>query len=92
MDTAAGNYSFDNKMTLSKDSDRKYRIEWNTGLIFPQLGENDKVRIETQAAKRGTIYDRNQIALAKEGSVIQIGIVPGKLGDNRDSNVQSVQH
>ncbi len=90
MDTAAGNYSFDNKMTLSKDSDRKYRIEWNTGLIFPQLGENDKVRIETQAAKRGTIYDRNQIALAKEGSVIQIGIVPGKLGDNRDSNVAQI--
>lgn len=90
MDTAAGNYSFSNQMTLVKNSDREYRIEWNSGLIFPQLGEDDKVRIETSKAKRGTIYDRNQIALAKEGPVISIGIVPGKLGDNRDGNIAQI--
>lgn len=91
MDTAAGSYSFSNEMKLVKNSDREYRVEWNTGLIFPQLGEDDKVRIETSTAKRGTIYDRNQMALATEGTVIQIGIVPGKLGENRDGNIAQIE-
>lgn len=90
MDTAAGSYSFSNEMKLVKNSDREYRIEWNSGIIFPQLGEDDKVRIATSTAKRGTIYDRNQMALATEGTVIQIGIVPGKLGDNRDGNIAQI--
>lgn len=89
MDTAAGSYSFSNEMVLVKNK-KGYRVEWSPSLIFPNLGDDDKVRIETSKAKRGTIYDRNKIALATEGNVIQIGIVPGKLGDNRDSNIAQI--
>lgn len=85
MNTLAGEISFFNTMTFTRQEDRKYYINWNSTLIFPDLTENDKVRVETVQGSRGRILDRNNVVLAEEGTIKQVGFVPGKIQNKTDS-------
>ena len=89
MVTSAGNIRFDNEVYLVKEN-KEYKIEWSSKLIFPQLEEDYKVRVETISGKRGSILDRNQNPLAYDGIISQVGIVPGKLGDNQEENISRI--
>lgn len=90
MDTEAGNIDFTNTVRLTKDKEKGYLINWSSTLIFPQLNSTDKVRIKTISAQRGTILDKNGTMLAGEGEVSSVGIVPGKLGENRDADIEKI--
>ena len=90
METSAGNIDFDNSVSLVLNEEKHYQIEWSHSLIFPQLGSTDKVRVKTIKAERGEIYDKNGVLLAGEGTISSIGIVPGKLGENRDEAIQQI--
>ena len=89
MITSAGTIRFDNEVYFVKE-DKEYKLEWSSSLIFPQLKEDYRVRVETLSSKRGSIFDRNGNALAYDGIVAQVGIVPGKLGDNREENIRRI--
>lgn len=65
MFTAAGKVEFDNIVTIEGDN----RIKWSSNFIFPQLEDNQKVRISTIKAKRGDILDRNNKKLATDGII-----------------------
>lgn len=56
------------------------KINWKPDLIFPNMTGQDKVRMTSQLPKRGAIKDRNGIDLATNKEVIQLGIVPERLG------------
>lgn len=84
MDTLAGELSFDTVAIFTKDEEGFYKMSWDSQDILPGLCEGDKVRVKTIAAKRGNIYDRNQTALAREGTASSVGLVPGKLAENPD--------
>lgn len=90
METAAGSVDFDNQMTLVKNKDKEYRIEWDSTLIFPALKDEYKVRVETRTARRGNIYDRKGAALATQGNVSEVGLVPGKMGSDREADIQRI--
>lgn len=87
--TAAGEVSFSNSMNLIKEN-RKYKIVWNSKLIFPELEEDYKVKITTLKAIRGAIYDRNERVIAYDGKISEVGIVPGKLGEDKDVNIEKI--
>ncbi len=89
MYTSAGEVEFNNNAILEKQ-EKEYKISWSSKLIFPELGDNDKVRVEAIKAKRGEIIDRNGIPLAKEGKIASVGIVPGKLGENKEENLKKI--
>lgn len=89
MVTSAGNLSFDNQVILKKE-DKQYKIDWSSSLIFPELQKDYKVRVETLSGKRGSILDRNGNKLAYDGTISQVGIVPGKLGENKEENIQKI--
>ena len=89
MYTSVGLVEFDNKANVVKE-EKELKIKWSSSLIFPQLGESDKVRVSTIKAKRGSILDRNDIPLAKDGKIASVGIVPGKLGADREANIQKI--
>ncbi len=90
MNAAGGEISFDNTVTLNKESDDKYKISWNSHLIFPELDETDKVKVSTAKANRGKILDRNGKELAVNGKASSIGIVRGKLGENKEADIQKI--
>lgn len=81
METSADEISFDNAVTLQKE-DGEYKIDWDSTVIFSNLQDSYKVQIQTESAQRGTIYDRNGVILAGNGTVLEVGLVPGKMGDD----------
>ena len=86
MQTLAGELSFDNMVAIfNKDEEGSYKMEWDSQDIFPTLQNSDTVRVVTTAAKRGNIYDRNQVELAREGVASSVGLVPGKLPEDREA-------
>ena len=89
MYTSAGEVQFDNIANIVKE-DKEYKLQWSSRIIFPSLGETDKVRVEKIESKRGSILDRNNNPLAEDGKISSVGIVPGKLGDNKDENINKI--
>lgn len=89
MYTSAGEINFSNNVRIVKEN-KEYKIDWSSKLIFPELGENDKIKVSTIKSKRGSILDRNGNVLAKEGKIAQVGIVPGKLGENKQESISNI--
>lgn len=89
MNTSAGEISFTNEASVIKE-DKKYKINWKNSLIYPYLNENDKIRVKTLKSERGNIYDRNNILLAGKGNISSIGLVPGKMSENKEADIQKL--
>ena len=89
MSTSAGNISFENIVNLIVE-DKEYKIDWSSAIIFPELRNTDKVRVSTIESTRGEILDRNGDKLAENGSISSIGIVPGKLSENKEQDIQKI--
>lgn len=90
MDTVAGSLNFKNIATLTK-KDGKYYINWSSNLIYPNLNNQDKIKVNVHQAKRGKIYDRNNNEIASEGVVSSVGVVRGKLNsDTKESDIKSI--
>lgn len=89
MDTAAGPVAVQGAMQLvrSKETKRQWKIEWKPSLLFPSMDEGDKVNVRTLKAERGDLYDRFGRELAMNGSIEEVGIVPGKLGPAGDETI-----
>lgn len=90
MNTSGGEISFENTITLSKDSEKQYKIDWRSNLIFPDLNDTDKVRVTTDEAIRGVITDRNGVEIAANGEASSVGIVPGKLSENQEQDLEKI--
>ena len=58
MDTSAGSIEFNNVATVKKQ-DGEFKIYWNDSYIFPNL-------VSTVESARGSILDRNGVALAED--------------------------
>lgn len=93
MDTLAGELSYDHQFTLVQetiDDDERWAIQWEPSLIFPEMEQGDKVRVETWPAKRGEIVDRNGEGLAVNGKALNIGIVPERLPEDERSSFEQM--
>ncbi len=90
MDTMSGHVDFTNTVTLELNEEKEYKIDWTSNLIFPKLNTENKVRVKTIEAKRGSILDRNGEYLATNGVASKIGLVPGKMSDNREEDIAKI--
>ncbi|MFS0782953.1 penicillin-binding transpeptidase domain-containing protein [Bacillus sp. 1P06AnD] len=74
---------------VKEDSDMgaQWKVEWSPGLILPDMEYGDKAYAETWEPVRGEILDRNGIPMAKNGEVYEMGIVPGRLGENKEEQL-----
>ncbi len=79
MDTLAGEISFSGEAFFIEDESGRYLLDWSSRLIFPNLTESDRVRVNTFKAERGSIFDRNGELLAGKGIASSVGFVPGKM-------------
>ncbi len=90
MGVSGGEVSFENNVTLNKNKQNEYKISWSSNLIFPELNDTDKVKVNTVEATRGTITDRNGEELATNGKASSIGIVPQKLQEPREGSIKKI--
>ncbi len=89
-DTAAGRINFENQAEFAEGKDC-WKLIWRDSLIFPELGPEDKVRVDKTQAKRGEIRDRAGRMLAGPGGASSIGLVPGELGEDPESRGEAVE-
>jgi len=75
-----GALEFDHQMTLTFEGGH-WGVIWSPELIFPGLTDRRQVHLIERTAVRGNIYDRNGLGLAAKGSLVTVGIVPGRLTD-----------
>lgn len=90
MQTIAGEINFKNKVQFLKEGKKGYKLVWSDRLIFPELDRNDKVRISTDKAVRGSIFDRNGLVLAGKGTASSVGLVPGKMNVDSAGDVEAL--
>ncbi|MBW8348884.1 penicillin-binding transpeptidase domain-containing protein [Bacillus sp. IITD106] len=94
MESLAGEIAFNHEAKFVKeekeDKKTEWLLNWDTSFIFPELGEGDKIAVPMTSPKRGSILDRNGIALAENGTARQIGLVPKDMEGQEDKSVKQV--
>lgn len=82
-----GVLTFDGVMEASMTSDKTWKILWSEALVWKDFTLGDRVHRAYEIPTRGEIHDRNGSPLAQNGTVLLIGIVPGRLGDSGDAMI-----
>ena len=90
MDTDAGKISFQNTANFFKEEDKKYYLDWTSRLIYPELENTDKIRVSEIPSLRGQILDRNGVYLAKRGTASSVGLVPGKMNQDKTQDIKKI--
>lgn len=92
MESIAGSISFNYQASLTKEVEQdgeeetqKWVLNWNPGYIFPAIKDGGKINLQTTKPTRGEITDRNQMPLAINDTVYEIGIIPQEMGDNEEA-------
>jgi penicillin-binding protein 2 len=70
----------DHTMRLVYD-DGRWGVDWDEGLILPELAGGNRLSMEYQIPTRGNIYDREGLALAYQGNAFELGVIPGRITD-----------
>ena len=72
----------DHTMRLAFDTQaNRWGVAWHEGLILPEMEGGGRLNLEYRIPARANIYDRDGLALAYQGSVISLGIIPGEIED-----------
>ena len=88
MDSVAGKIEFENQAMCTRDSYfDEFKLSWDDSLIFPDMKGTDKVSVSTSQAVRGQILDRNGNMLAGPGTASSVGLVPGKMSENKEADI-----
>ncbi|WP_395546278.1 MULTISPECIES: penicillin-binding transpeptidase domain-containing protein [unclassified Lacrimispora] len=86
----AGEINFSNQVKFRKEKKKGYQMVWDDSVIFPELGRSDKVRVSTDKAKRGSVFDRNGLLLAGKGTASSVGLVPGKMSEDSAGDLETL--
>ncbi|MEZ4645997.1 MAG: penicillin-binding transpeptidase domain-containing protein [Chloroflexota bacterium] len=59
----------------------RWGIVWDEGLILPELVGGNRLHLEYRIPARANIYDIDGLALAYQGTLVSLGVVPGQIED-----------
>src|SRR5690625_221920 len=98
VDSIAGPITFDYEATLIKEAEineedeeeEDWFVHWDPGFIFPDLKDGGEIKFNTTQPERGEILDRNQMPLAINDYVYEVGIIPDGLADNEDAQKEKI--
>jgi cell division protein FtsI/penicillin-binding protein 2 len=94
MNTAAGKLNipgYQATMVKEKVNNKKqWTLVWSEKMIFPNMEVGDKVRVSTESAIRGEIYDRSGKPLAINDSIVTVVIQPNRFIKNKESNISQM--
>jgi len=81
LDTAlVGTLVTDTVMSLSLE-EGQWLVDWDEGLIWPQLSGGHYFRMEYVIPVRANIYDRAGLGLATESTIVTVGVIPDQIED-----------
>ena len=73
-----GTLTRENVTTLTREMDG-WRIQWEIGMVLPELRGGNRLEFIHQLPSRGRIFDRKGAPLAGYENAIAIGLVPGEI-------------
>ena len=74
----AGDLTRDIVANLALEGDQWF-VQWDEGLIMPELVGGNKLAMDYQIPSRGDIYDREGDPIAAQADAVALGIVPGQI-------------
>jgi cell division protein FtsI/penicillin-binding protein 2 len=83
-----GDLTREMKMNLSLEKD-DWRVQWDDGLILPELKGGNTLLLDLKAPTRGNIYDRNGSAVAAANDIVAIGIIKGQTDPEQEGRLLS---
>jgi len=79
------------KMEMSLVTDGGvWLVQWESGLIMPELSEGKKLALSLTSPTRGDIYDNNGDIIAAQTEAVALGVVPDQIGDDQYGNLAGV--
>ena len=69
--------------------DNLWKVQWEDGMILPELKGGNYLSMDISAPARGNIYDRDGNALVAQSEIVALGITPGQIGDEQHGAVVS---
>lgn len=75
-----GSITRDFVVPLRFESER-WGVIWNEGLILPELSGGNRLFLNSTTPARANIYDINGRALAYQGDIFSLGVIPGQIED-----------
>ncbi|WP_321387881.1 penicillin-binding transpeptidase domain-containing protein [uncultured Enterococcus sp.] len=90
--TEFGDIATDKYTVDLKKQDEDYLFVWTPALIFPDMSEEDTIKVAADEVVRGEILDRNGVKLAENYDYQQAGIIPGQLGEGaeKEQKIQAI--
>lgn len=81
--TVFGAVDYTTTLPLVEQAGGRWKLSWTPDVIVPGLGATHRIHLYTKAAQRGSIVDRNGQPLAVQGDVLQLGVVPEYIHDEK---------
>ncbi len=83
--------SFDREMDMpfAWENDG-WLVNWNSGLIMPELGGGSHLSLEVLKNERGAINDRNGEPIADESTAWSLAIIPNQIEDGKEGQLLNI--
>jgi len=81
-----GMLSRDMEMALVLE-DGGWKVEWEDGMIMPELRGGNRVVMDINTPARGNIYDRNGAVLVGQTEAYALGLIPGEIGEGQEGRL-----
>ncbi|MBA4421051.1 MAG: hypothetical protein C0391_07865 [Anaerolinea sp.] len=79
------------EMTMRLDQDKGYwLVQWEDGLILPELAGGNHLSLDYKIPARGNIYDRNEKAIAAQTDAVALGVVPAYINAESEDAVINI--
>jgi penicillin-binding protein 2 len=82
--TLVGDMTRDLVMNLLPENG-EWKVQWEEGLVFPELGDGNYLMMDFKIPARANIYDRGGDALAAQTDAYAIGLIPSEVESEQEA-------
>jgi hypothetical protein len=79
------------KMEMSLVAENgQWQVQWESGLIMPELSGGKKLALSIVSPTRGDIYDNDGDIIAANADAVALGVVPNQVADDQIGNLSGL--
>ena len=73
---------------MNMELDKGYwLVQWENGLILPELKNGNKLSLDVKIPARGNIYDKDGHAIAAQADAVSLGLIPAQVLPDSENNL-----